>query len=193
MDFNRPTQTKQSPRLFALVLGAVAILSIIWFMARPAPVPLVTKAVVVLNGEKVSGTVTFLQSKLGQPVTIVGDLKGLDPSEKRGFHVHAAGDLSNGCISAGTHFNPFNKNHGAPGDVERHVGDLGNIQTDENGDAKFTFEDRLISLNGPLSIIGRSVVVHSGTDDLGKGGNDESLKTGNAGGRAACGVIGIAP
>lgn len=52
--------------------------------------------------------------------------------------------------------------------------------------------DDLVSLVGPNSVIGRAVVVHSGTDDLGLRGDEGSLKTGNAGGRVGCGVIGRA-
>ena len=94
---------------------------------------------------------------------------------------------------SGPHFNPHNKAHGDRVSSTRHAGDLGNIQTDASGAAKGTIEDKQVKLIGPESVIGRMVVVHAGEDDLGKGGDEESLKTGNAGGRAACGVIGVTP
>ena len=88
--------------------------------------------------------------------------------------------------------NPHGKTHGAPSSAERHVGDLGNFETDAQGNARGCVQDPLIKLIGPESVLGRTVVVHAGTDDLGQGGNEESKKTGNAGARPACGVIGIA-
>lgn len=81
--------------------------------------------------------------------------------------------------------------HGAPHDNIRHVGDLGNINATAEGIVDTTFHDAIINLSGEYSIIGRGLVIHDGEDDLGKGGHQDSKKTGNAGGRVACGVIGI--
>ena len=151
------------------------------------------KAIAVLKGDsKVTGVITFTQEAEGGPVTVTGKIENLDANAERGFHIHQYGDNSNGCTSAGAHFNPHGKNHGGPTDAERHVGDLGNVKTDGSGNVNVNITDKQISLIGAYSIIGRTVVVHAGTDDLGRGGNEDSLKTGNAGGRAACGVIGIA-
>lgn len=63
-------------------------------------------------------------------------------------------------MSTGSHYNPLQKNHGSPSSNERHVGDLGNIESDSDGVATFEFTDRIINLNGPFSIVGRAVVVH---------------------------------
>ena len=71
-------------------------------------------------------------------------------------------------------------------------GDLGNIKSDENGNAKIIFKDEVISLkNNKRNIIGRCLVIHEDEDDCGKGGHHDSLITGHAGGRRDCAVIGI--
>jgi len=151
-----------------------------------------SEAVCVLKGDcGVRGTVNFTQE--GGTCTVVGELTGLTPG-LHGFHVHQFGDNTNGCTSAGPHFNPDKCSHGAPEDPQgsRHVGDLGNVKADECGVAKVCIKDSMITLVGENSIIGRTMVIHADQDDLGKGGHELSATTGNAGARSACGVIGIA-
>ena len=65
------------------------------------------------------------------------------------------------------------------------------MYADENGVGTVEAVDQQVSLFGRHSVIGRSCVLHRYTDDLGMGGNAESEKTGNAGPRIACGVIGL--
>eukprot|EP00455_Lapot_gusevi_P052533 TRINITY_DN7_c0_g1_i2.p1 TRINITY_DN7_c0_g1~~TRINITY_DN7_c0_g1_i2.p1 ORF type:complete len:158 (+),score=65.24 TRINITY_DN7_c0_g1_i2:119-592(+) len=151
----------------------------------------VVKAVCVLRGEVVNGLITFTQSIDGGNTRITGTVQGLTPG-LHGFHIHEFGDLSQGCISAGPHFNPANKRHGAPNVEERHAGDLGNIEAGADGVAQIDIEDHQVSLVGIHSVLGRTVIVHADPDDLGLGGHELSLSTGNAGARIACGVIGIA-
>lgn len=68
------------------------------------------------------------------------------------------------------------------------------MQADDNGTIQLQLIDYVITLTGPFSVVGRGIVLHENEDDVGKGGAPESLKTGNAGGRLGCGIIGhVAP
>lgn len=116
---------------------------------------------------------------------------GLPPNKIMGFHVHEYGDSSDGCKSLGGHWNPYNQVHGSIfiDPEHRHAGDLiNNITSDRLGRFKIYYFDNLLRVK---DIIGRSVVIHDGEDDLGLGGGAESLRTGNAGARMACAIIGI--
>lgn len=148
-------------------------------------------SIAVFN-DSIKGTVKFSEDLTNNRVKIDLNISGLTPNSLHGFHVHEAGDLSDKCTSMCAHFNPYGNTHGCPGMSKRHVGDLGNIKTNNKGEASYTFYDNVIKLRGTTcNIIGRGLIIHEDEDDCGKGGNAESLKTGNAGKRIACAVIGF--
>ncbi|XP_034249014.1 copper chaperone for superoxide dismutase isoform X2 [Thrips palmi] len=118
---------------------------------------------------------------------IDGTIDGLSPG-KHGLHIHECGDISKGCDSVGGHYNPNNVNHGSPemDEMNRHVGDLGNVLADTDGRAVFRIVDRLVKV---WDIIGRSIVITESEDDLGTGEKEISKVDGNSGHRLACGII----
>lgn len=137
--------------------------------------------VMPVSGSDVSGSVTFTETNDG--VSIMGNFEGLDPG-MHGFHIHQYGDCrADDGTSAGGHFSPLDNEHGAPTDMDRHMGDLGNVEANEEGMATVDYTDSRVSLE---QILGRGVILHAGQDDF------ESQPSGDAGNRVACGVIGIA-
>ena len=145
----------------------------------------------------IRGYVSMEQMRPNSDVLIKVDLKGLKPNSLHGFHIHESpitsvldlnikcgGEdssiVNTACNSCKGHFNPLNQDHGSifnnnkPKSI-RHVGDLiNNIKANELGFAKFSFYDELVSLyptiNKPYTVIGCSLVIHRGIDDLGREG-----------------------
>ena len=147
------------------------------------------EAVCVITNGIIEGYVEFKKSKNNK--TLINICLDNVPPGEHGFHIHRTGDLREGCGSLCSHYNPHNCDHGGRFSKNRHVGDLGNVTADKKGRVRKKMYDSLIKLKGKYSVIGRSVVIHENRDDLGLGGNKESLITGNAGKRIGCGVIGL--
>jgi Cu-Zn family superoxide dismutase len=157
------------------------------FAVNPAFAAAKAAAVAVIvptEGNQAHGTVKFLEDQGKTVITV--KLEGLAPG-KHGFHIHEFGDCSSadGAASGG-HFTVGKAEHGSPEDAKSHTGDLGNIEANDKGEAELTITDSKIKLEGPSSIVGRSVVVHKGLDDM------KSQPAGNSGPRIGCGTIGMA-
>lgn len=128
---------------------------------------------------------------------------GLDPGF-HGFHVHAVGlcepaspDPSDPAkigdfLSAGGHLGADAGDHG------EHAGDLPPLLVDASGSAELTVTTDTLTLADLTDDDGAAVMVHAGRDNLAHvperyapGGPDEATrKTGDAGDRIACGVVG---
>ena len=146
----------------------------------------ISKAVAILlptKASKVQGRVTFTQTD--GTMHVHAEIYGLAPGD-HGFHIHEFGVWSEDGLAAGGHYNPTHQMHAGIDTPKRHIGDLGNIKANANGKATVDLDDPSLSFHGPTSIIGRGLVVHEKADDF------KTQPTGNAGGRVAVGVIGVA-
>jgi len=177
-------------KIFLSVVVVLFILLLYYYAEKKSQIKDTVKAIAYFNDPEVKGTVLFTENHKDDTVVLDINITGLKANSLHGFHVHEAGDLTDGCTSACKHFNPSNKLHGCPGDKERHVGDLGNLRSNLKGVARYTTSDGVIKLRGEANIIGRCLIIHADPDDCGTGGDEESTKTGNAGKRIACSVIG---
>jgi Cu-Zn family superoxide dismutase len=131
------------------------------------------------------GTASLTQ--VGNVVRIVLDAKGLTPG-LHGVHIHAVGKCDPPDFnSAGPHFNPTSKQHGALNPQGSHAGDLPNLNVGADGNGRLETASEQISLaTGATSLWdadGSALVVHAAPDDF------KTDPTGNSGARVACGVI----
>ena len=137
------------------------------------------------NSSGVSGEVNFTEEN--NITTMTSIISGLTVGS-HAIHIHMKSDCSSDDgKSAGGHWNPTAKKHGAWGDSEGyHKGDIGNFVADENGNAsiKFETEEWCIGCDDEnKNIIGKAVIIHQGEDDM------TSQPSGAAGSRISCAGI----
>lgn len=137
------------------------------------------------DGDEI-GKVELSEGKDG--VTIHVEAKDLSPGE-HGFHIHENGECTPPTFeSAGGHFNPTNKEHGFDNPKGFHLGDLPNIEVEEDGRVNAVISGIDVTLqsgkeNSILDEGGSAIMIHEKADDY------KTDPAGNAGDRVACGVV----
>ncbi|WP_333619847.1 superoxide dismutase family protein [Dietzia sp.] len=143
------------------------------------------------------GTVSFAPQ--GSEVEVTANITGLEPGFY-GFHIHDTGKCDPHAMndsgehkafnSAGGHLNPDKKDH------PEHAGDMPPLLVGENGEAHASFTTDRFSVEQLTGGEGTAVMIHAGADNFANipehyapTPDEETLKTGDAGARAGCGVV----
>ena len=171
------------------ILSAIALIVLLAggcsSMSRPSP----GENTATAELKDASGqTVGFAKlDQLPAGTRVVLDMRALPPGV-HGVHIHEVGKCEAPAFtSAGGHFNPGGKRHGALNPLGPHAGDLPNITIGADGTGRLdSMADAVTVSAGPMSVIdadGSAIVVHAAPDDF------KTDPSGNSGARIACGVI----
>ena len=138
------------------------------------------------NDSGTSGLISLTQINSGE-VELEAHVMGLNPGN-HAIHIHEKADCTSvDGKSAGGHWNPTFENHGSWGNSNGfHRGDIGNFTADKNGHGMIKFSTDLwcLDCDDPIkNIVGRSIIIHQGEDDL------TSQPSGAAGARVSCAGI----
>lgn len=129
----------------------------------------------------VTGIVIFSGGSNTVDVHVIAS--GLQPGSIHAFHVHDKGNCASAdFLSAGDHFNPTHKPHGAQ-DQPHHAGDMPSLLADPSGKIDTSFTLQGVTLGGADGFVGHAVVLHAKPDAY------DVQPSGDAGARIACGVI----
>ncbi len=171
----------------ALTAGPAAAQSLMLDPGADDPAP-VTAAVARLHptaGNEAQGTVRLQESEAG--LAVGAEISGLPAGSTHAYHVHVYGDCTGADgKSAGTHFHFDGSSLNPPADIDEITGNLGELVADDQGTATHRALIPDASLQGEYTLLGRSIVIHAKPNDA------TQPPIGAAGGRLACGVIGVA-
>ena len=146
------------------------------------PVKRATAYLTGRSGGDLGGSAIFIN---GPKIDLQVTLEQAPPGE-HAVHIHEIGDCSaDDGSSAGGHWNPTGHDHGRWDETPFHLGDIGNVVVNEEGDGSLSLStDRwTMGGGGTNDIMGLAVVVHAVADDF------TSQPSGAAGARIGCGVI----